>query len=448
MLSHNGVSARPSLTSNRGSYDSLTRLGRGEKRGVDGEGGASSTRWRLLAGHGGSANPSYDLTASILRTVGDEMDRGGAFPVQTPLCARGAEVDVVCSGGGMRGYYVTGAYCVLRRLQARGDLVVRRFAGASAGAWCAIFMCCDMDPMDWVETYWLTKRAGPRVKLLDAYLDIIPRMILRTLPEDAHLRCSGRVFISITVWRDCALHNEVVSEFRSKEDLVAAAVASSNIPRVSVDGWGKTFRGERVFDGGFTNNLPHFRDGLRPQLSFNLALVSYPFQATLAPTDPCIEALIFRGALEMHRFAADPEGGRGAGGAGGAAALLPVSLLSVADEPPPTAGLLVWGWRTLAALQLAGVACVLGLGRWVGQLLAWLAHLAGAPGSAAALPQVVPLVLLLALGVLALVRRRGRRRAAREPPPPPQPQRQAQAVPQQRSALECGGAKGACDGAN
>ena len=44
------------------------------------------------------------------------------------------ELDVVCSGGGWRNMYCGGAYSVLRVLELRGHVVVRRAAGASSGA--------------------------------------------------------------------------------------------------------------------------------------------------------------------------------------------------------------------------------------------------------------------------------------------------------------------------
>ena len=205
---------------------------------------------------------------------------------------------MVVSGGGMRGYYCTGAWITLRQLVRRGDISIARFAGTSAGAWCSVFMCCELDPIDWIETYYQTKaRVGE--KLLDAYHSIIPNMILPTLPTDAYSRCSGRCFISISVLRGGSVRNEVVSQFASNEDLVSACVASSNIPFIATKALGKRFRGNVVLDGGLTNNLPCFHDSRRPQLLFDLSKVAYPMQSTLSPSDPCVEALIVRGAIEM-----------------------------------------------------------------------------------------------------------------------------------------------------
>ena len=98
------------------------------------------------------------------------------------------EVDVVISGGGMKGYFVTGAFAVLGGLH---SIRVARISGASAGAWygfgervsllahsprrcanvavdvmgcvscpclrCAVFMTCGLHPVDWADTYYTTR---------------------------------------------------------------------------------------------------------------------------------------------------------------------------------------------------------------------------------------------------------------------------------------------------
>ena len=113
------------------------------------------------------------------------------------------------------------------------------------------------------------------LKLLDAYA-----VMRNVFPEDAHLRCNGRVFISITVLEFKAgvpvLRNVLRSRFDSRDDLMDACMASSAIPFLSETGWGRRYRGSIVFDGGLLNNVPRFRDGARRQLVCTLAPVTYP----------------------------------------------------------------------------------------------------------------------------------------------------------------------------
>ena len=94
----------------------------------------------------------------------------------------------------------------------------------------------------------------------------------------------------------------VVSHFESNEELFEACVASASLPMVTQKGVGSDFKGTRGFDGLFTDNVPVFTDGRRPQLIFDLGKVQYALSAIIRPNDPCIEALAVSGALQTARF--------------------------------------------------------------------------------------------------------------------------------------------------
>jgi hypothetical protein len=75
------------------------------------------------------------------------------------------------------------------------------------------------------------------------------------LPHDAHQRCSGRLFLSTTLYP--SLTNCVISEFESRDQLIWAIVGSICLPvgfigdfPVDVPGIGP------VIDGGFSNDAP------------------------------------------------------------------------------------------------------------------------------------------------------------------------------------------------
>jgi len=73
------------------------------------------------------------------------------------------------------------------------------------------------------------------------------------LPEDIHLRASGRLHVSVTeVWsRD----SKIVNTFTSKEELIQVIMASSFVPGVS--GWvPPVYNGMRVVDGCYSDNRP------------------------------------------------------------------------------------------------------------------------------------------------------------------------------------------------
>ncbi len=80
------------------------------------------------------------------------------------------------------GYYCTGAYVVLSALIAANGLKIRRISGASAGAWCAVFVACGLHPLDWVDTYYESKGCSD-LALLDGYRSFYKSMMLKTLPS-------------------------------------------------------------------------------------------------------------------------------------------------------------------------------------------------------------------------------------------------------------------------
>ena len=143
---------------------------------------------------------------------------------------------------------------------------------------------------------------------MEAYRESVWPWLKTVLPPDAYKRCSGRLFITLTKMNNLKLVPVVVSDFSSNEELFEACVASSCVPKVTQKGIGSFFKGEKCFDGLFSNNIPVFIDKVRPQLVFDLGKIPISLQTLVKPTDPCIEAMAVSGALQTARFL---EGRRG-----------------------------------------------------------------------------------------------------------------------------------------
>ena len=62
----------------------------------------------------------------------------------------------------------------------------------------------------------------------------------------------------------------MVSEYATRDDLIDACIASSSIPFITSSGAGRRYRGSVAVDGGMLNNVPVFRDAVRPQIVFRL----------------------------------------------------------------------------------------------------------------------------------------------------------------------------------
>lgn len=63
------------------------------------------------------------------------------------------EIDVVISGGGLKGYFACGALSVLETHLLKQNMRISRVSGSSAGAWSALFICTGLSKELWIESY-------------------------------------------------------------------------------------------------------------------------------------------------------------------------------------------------------------------------------------------------------------------------------------------------------
>lgn len=111
--------------------------------------------------------------------------------------------------------------------------VNRPVSGASAGAFAGAFLICDVDIVSITECLMSIINGSREYRLgaFDPRFDITSYLregLDRLLPEDAHIKCSGRLFISMT--NQESGENLVVSQFKTRDDLIRAILCSSFIP--------------------------------------------------------------------------------------------------------------------------------------------------------------------------------------------------------------------------
>lgn len=191
------------------------------------------------------------------------------------------EIDIVVSGGGLKGYFMTGCSHILKHELNKQNISIRRIAGASAGAWVGLFMMIDFSTSNWLQTYYLCQERL-HMTMHEAYEEMWP-WIESHLPPNAYEICSGRLFISITEVTWFGLKNHMISEYKSNRDLFNACLASSTVPYLSLPTALYKFRDMWVVDGGVTNNTPIFPDLPRRVLVFRLTDVFYPMKLLIHP---------------------------------------------------------------------------------------------------------------------------------------------------------------------
>ncbi|XP_077297192.1 1-acylglycerol-3-phosphate O-acyltransferase Pnpla3-like [Arctopsyche grandis] len=160
------------------------------------------------------------------------------------------------AGCGFLGIYHVGVAVCFRKYAPH--LLLRRISGASAGALSACCMLCEL-PLGDIISDMLRLVGEARSGSLGPFSpsfnvqNVILEGLEKFLPDDAHIKVSGKLHISLTRVYDGK--NVIVSQFSSKEDLLQALLASCFIPVFS-GMLPPKFHGIRYMDGGFSDNLP------------------------------------------------------------------------------------------------------------------------------------------------------------------------------------------------
>ncbi|XP_053384581.1 patatin-like phospholipase domain-containing protein 2 [Mercenaria mercenaria] len=183
------------------------------------------------------------------------------------------------AGCGFLGIYHVGVASCLK--QHAPHLIKNcKFAGASAGAIVACCLICDCCLGDCTTfTLRLATKARsfslgplhPSFKIVKILRDALREV----LPDNAHEIATGKLFISLTRVSD--RENVVVSEYRSKEELIQALMCSAHVPLYSglVP---PTFRGVRYVDGGLSDNIPAMNDE-------TISISPFAGESDICPTD-------------------------------------------------------------------------------------------------------------------------------------------------------------------
>jgi len=151
------------------------------------------------------------------------------------------------AGCGFLGIYHVGVSACLKTYAPQ--LLENKIIGASAGAMTAVALISGIP---------LEDMAKHVIKLANSnnFLNMhhsLKEGWLKLLPDDIAEKASGRLFISMT--KVPIGPNVLVSQFRSKSDLIDALLASSFVPMFS-GLYPPRFRGELMMDGGYSDNLP------------------------------------------------------------------------------------------------------------------------------------------------------------------------------------------------
>jgi hypothetical protein len=121
-------------------------------------------------------------------------------------------ITIEFGGCGLKGYWA----CGFAHVWEWDRLPFLQYDGASMGACIAAFVVCRVSTVAWIRSYYelhaLTIHGGMCLS------DAVHIVLSRTLPDDAHVQCTGRLGIWVT--HVPTMSDKRVGDFASKADLV------------------------------------------------------------------------------------------------------------------------------------------------------------------------------------------------------------------------------------
>jgi len=156
--------------------------------------------------------------------------------------------------GGLLFPYYTGVISALTDLDLMGpDTVV---SGTSAGAVAVAMIASGLDIDDIMEHSIKFQSQMLEKGTLWKLADMLKTTLMDMLPDDVHLRMSGRAGIAVTKYKGKTIEGVVIEHFFDKEDFADAVVASCYIPYYLGPRSGIPYRGDIYSDGMVTNFYP------------------------------------------------------------------------------------------------------------------------------------------------------------------------------------------------
>lgn len=230
------------------------------------------------------------------------------------------EAHLSFSGGGFLGIYHVGVAMAFRDFAPH--IAKRKVLGTSSGALAAMCLVSDF-PMDKainnivkMAKHCRSLSLGPLHPKFNIF-DIMRDDLESYMPEDAHIRSSGKLFVTVT--NALTLKSEIIANFDSREELIDVLMASCFIPYF-LGFVPPKVKNTRYIDGGISCNIPVFdqysitvspfpgesmigpRFGNLPKVAFMPETILRLCKTVFAPPAYVLEELIHQGYDDAINF--------------------------------------------------------------------------------------------------------------------------------------------------
>lgn len=166
------------------------------------------------------------------------------------------EINLVISGGGVKLFYFLGIYSMLHTLQNNKIIKIKSYSGISSGSVFITLMACKINIPFILKKYKkYISLFQQRNKLKITKFKLLENFLYEILPEDAHIICSNKVYIT-TTQVSLPFKKITFNQYNSKKDLIEKLLTSTSFPFLVNENIYHSYDNKKYIDGCFSTNTP------------------------------------------------------------------------------------------------------------------------------------------------------------------------------------------------
>lgn len=227
-------------------------------------------------------------------------------------------INILLSGGGLSSFYHISILKYLDELIRENKIKtkINKIYGVSGGALMGALYLSGVDINMFSKEYNEIKATKQGVALTD----IAREMMVKHIPDDSHIKCSGRLTIFVYEIESYKSHiRRTINTYDSKEELINIVLASCTISYLTHDKYTFDHKGKSYFDGiDIDMKLVNDSDELYEKqnkdineiiekpairnLMIDLEFLEYKQKLKYTFTDECIDSLLIKSIFDFSAF--------------------------------------------------------------------------------------------------------------------------------------------------
>lgn len=242
----------------------------------------------------------------IIKDAVQKIDIKTNFPKYT---------NILLSGGGLSSFYHISILNYLDELIKENKIKtkINKIYGVSGGALMGALYLSGVDINIFSKEYNEIKATKQGIVLTD----VAREMMMKHIPDDSHIKCSGRLTIFVYEIESYKSHvRRIINTYDSKDELINIVLASCTISFLTHNKYTFDYKGKSYFDGididmKLVNDSCELYENLDGDITeksmignlmIDLEFLEYKQKLKYTFTDECIDSLLIKSIFDLSAF--------------------------------------------------------------------------------------------------------------------------------------------------